>query len=328
MSKTVFYSLVAIILVSSLSVGCSHNRTDAEIVSEVQTKIFTDSNISTKQVSVGSSNGTVTLSGTVASDFERVAAANDASQVQGVKTVLNNLQLAAATATVAAPANTPATTPSQVNAPIRQKAKKVGAKVAQSDAPSVPSEVTKKVAVVTIPEGTSLSVRLIDSIDSDKNKPGDAFRATLDSPLSAEGRVVVPKNADVEGKVQELKSAGHFAGRSGIVLLLTKLSFNGKDYPIETSEYTQEGNSRGKRTAATVGGGAAVGALIGGLTGGGKGALIGAGVGAGAGTGVQAVTKGQQVRLASESVLEFRLNAPVTVEPSALSGDAGRTRLE
>jgi BON domain len=324
MSKTVFYSLVAIILVSSLSLGCSHNRTDAEIVSEVQTKIFTDSNISTKQVSVGSSNGTVTLSGTVASDFERVAAANDASQVQGVKTVLNNLQLAAATATAAAPA----TTPSQVNAPIRQRAKKVGAKVAQSDAPSVPSEVTKKVAVVTIPEGTSLSIRLIDSIDSDKNKPGDTFRATLDSPLSAEGRVVVPKNADVEGKVQELKSAGHFAGRSGIVLLLTKLSFNGKDYPIETSEYTQEGNSRGKRTAATVGGGAAVGALIGGLTGGGKGALIGAGVGAGAGTGVQAVTKGQQVRLASESVLEFRLNAPVTVEPSALSGNAGRTRLE
>jgi hypothetical protein len=322
MSKTVFYSLIAIILVSSLSVGCSHNRTDAEIVGEVQTKIFTDSNISTKQVSVGSSNGTVTLSGTVASDLERVAAANDASQVQGVKTVLNNLQLAAATAAA------PATTPSQVNAPIRQKAKKVGAKVMQSNALSVPSEVTKKVAVVTIPEGTSLSIRLIDSIDSDKNKPGDAFRATLDSPLSAEGRVVVPKDADVEGKVQELKSAGHFAGRSGIVLLLTKLSFNGKDYPIETSEYTQEGNSRGKRTAATVGGGAAIGALIGGLTGGGKGALIGAGVGAGAGTGVQAVTKGQQVRLASESVLEFRLNAPVTVEPSALSGNAGRTRLE
>lgn len=326
MSKTVFYSLVAIILVSSLSVGCSHNRTDAEIVNEVQAKISTDSTISTKQVSVDSSHGTVTLSGTVASDLERSSAANDASQVPGVKTVVNNLQLPAATATA------PATAPSQRNAPVRQKEKKekkVAAKVAQSSAPSaVPAEVTKKVVVVTIPEGTSLSIRLIDSIDSDKNKPGDTFRATLDSPLSAEGRVVVPKDADVEGTVQELKSAGHFAGRSGIVLSLTKLSFNGKDYQIETNEYSQEGNSRGKRTAATVGGGAAVGALIGGLTGGGKGALIGAGVGAGAGTGVQAVTKGQQVRLASETVLEFRLNAPVTVEPSAVSENAGRPKLD
>lgn len=322
MSKTMFYSLVAIILVSSLSVGCSHNRTDAEIMSEVQTKILTDSNISTKQVSVGSSNGTVTLSGTVASDFERVAAANDASQVQGVKNVLNNLLLAAPVAT------TPAAVPAQANVPIRQKAKKVEAKVAQSSAPSLPSQAAKKAAVVTLPEGTSLSVRLIDSIDSDKNKPGDSFHASLDSPLSAEGRVVVPKDADVEGKVQELKSAGHFAGRSGVVLLLTKLSFNGKDYQIETSEYTQEGNSRGKRTAATVGGGAAVGALIGGLVGGGKGALIGAGAGAGAGTGVQAVTKGQQVRLAPESVLEFRLNAPVTVEPSDVSRNAGRPKVE
>lgn len=324
MSKTVFYSLVAIILVSSLSIGCSHNRTDAEIMSEVQTKILTDSNISTKQVSVGSSNGTVTLSGTVASDFERVAAANDASQVQGVKNVLNNLQLATPVATTPAPT----TAPPQMNVPFRPKVKKVETKVAHYSAPSVPSDVTRKAAVVTIPEGTSLSVRLIDSIDSDKNKPGDSFRASLDSPLSAEGRVVVPKDADVEGKVQELSSAGHFAGRSGVVLLLTKLSFNGKAYQIETSEYTQEGNSRGKRTAATVGGGAAVGALIGGLVGGGKGALIGAGAGAGAGTGVQAITKGQQVRLASESVLEFRLNAPVTVEPSDVSRNAGRPKVE
>ena len=77
-----------------------------------------------------------------------------------------------------------------------------------------------------------------------------------------------------------------------------------------------------------MGGGAAVGALIGGLTGGGKGALIGAGVGAGAGTGVQAVTKGQQIHLPSESVLEFRLNAPVTVEPLPVSRNAGRSRLE
>lgn len=318
MSKTVLHSLVAIILISSLSVGCSHNRTDAGIASEVQTKISTDSNISTKQVSVGSSNGVVTLSGTVATEFERVAAANDASHVQGVKSVLNNLQLVPVLASVSA----------QATAPMRQKVKSVGSKVTRSRAPSVLSESKKRAQVVTIPEGTPLSIRLVDSIDSDKSNPGDVFRATLDSPLAVDGHVVVPKDADVEGKVQELKSAGHFAGRSALALALTRLSFNGKAYQIETSEYTQEGASRGKRTAATVGGGAAVGALIGGLAGGGKGALIGAGVGAGAGTGVQAVTKGQQIHLVSETVLEFRLNAPVTVESSAISRNAGRHRVE
>ena len=116
--------------------------------------------------------------------------------------------------------------------------------------------------------------------------------------------------------------------QSELALALTTLSFNGKTYEIETDQYKKEGASRGKRTAETVGGGAAVGALIGGLTGGGKGAAIGAGIGAGAGTGVQAVTKGQQIRLPSETVLEFRLNTPVTVEPSSSSRNAGRARVE
>jgi hypothetical protein len=110
--------------------------------------------------------------------------------------------------------------------------------------------------------------------------------------------------------------------------VLTKLSFNGKSYDIETNEYKKEGASRGKRTAETIGGGAAIGALIGGLTGGGKGAAIGAGLGAGAGTGVQAVTKGQQIQIPSETRIEFQLNAPLTVQPSASSRNAGRARLE
>jgi hypothetical protein len=125
----------------------------------------------------------------------------------------------------------------------------------------------------------------------------------LESPILAEGRVIVPKDADVDGEILALNSAGHFTGRSEPALALTTLSFNGKTYEIETDRYKtdrykKEGASRGKRTAETVGGGAAVGALIGGLTGGGKGAAIGAGIGAGAGTGVQAVTKGQQETLA------------------------------
>ncbi|PYV96647.1 MAG: hypothetical protein DMG89_16905 [Acidobacteria bacterium] len=309
-SRGLYFILISILLLIALFAGCSHKPTDVEIASEVQNKINADPSIPTKQISVGNTNGVVTLSGNVNSDLERIAAANDASQVEGVKTVVNNLQVAPAAA-ASAPAQ-----PSPVS-PSRPRTR-----------PSRPEVVRTKTTVVTIPEGTSLSVRLIDAIDSDRNKTGDKFRASLESPILAEGRVIVPKDADVDGEILALNSAGHFAGRSELALALTTLSFNGKTYEIETDQYKKEGASRGKRTAETVGGGAAVGALIGGLTGGGKGAAIGAGIGAGAGTGVQAVTKGQQIRLPSETVLEFRLNTPVTVEPSSSSRNAGRARVE
>jgi hypothetical protein len=302
-----YRSMFAILFAVGLLLGCSRSRSDAQIASEIQSKINSDSNIATKEIRVGASNGVVTISGAVASEFERTAAENDASQVEGVKTVRNDLQVASAV--VSAPAH--------ASAPSRQRTSGGSAAIRPSAA-----------VLVTIPSGTPFSVRLVDSIDSNKNKDGDIFHATLDSPIVAGGRVVVPKNADVEGEIGGLKSAGHFAGRSEIALVLTKLSFNGKSYDIETNEYKKEGASRGKRTAETIGAGAAIGALIGGLTGGGKGAAIGAGVGAGAGTGVQAVTKGQQIQIPSETMLEFQLNAPLTVQPSASSRNAGRARLE
>src|SRR5205823_9952291 len=248
-SRGLYFILISILLLIALFAGCSHKPTDVEIASEVQNKINADPSIPTKQISVGNTNGVVTLSGNVNSDLERIAAANDASQVEGVKTVVNNLQVAPASASAQ-----PSPTPS----PLRRERTRS----------SRPELVRSKATVVTIPEGTPLSVRLIDSIDSDKNKNGDKFRASLESPILAEGRVIVPKDADVDGEILALNSAGHFTGRSELALALTTLSFNGKTYEIETDQYKKEGASRGKRTAETVGGGAAVGALIGGLTGG------------------------------------------------------------
>src|SRR5437868_7456787 len=315
-SHKLCFILISMLLALGLLVGCSHKRSDSEIAGDVRNKINADPNIPTKQISVGNNNGVVTLSGHVGSDLERIAAANDTSQVEGVKTVVNNLQVPPVSAGALQSGAPMHSTP--VSLPGRRPSTK----------PSRAEVVRTNATVMTIPQGTSLSVRLIDAIDSERNKTGDRFRASLESPIVADGKVIVPKDADVDGQILELKSAGHFAGRSEITLALTGLSFNGKSYEIETDQYKKEGASRGKRTAEAVGGGAAVGALIGGLTGGGKGAAIGAGVGAGAGTGVQAITKGQQIQLPSETVLEFQLNAPVTVQPSSTGRNAGRTRME
>lgn len=166
---------------------------------------------------------------------------------------------------------------------------------------------------VTIPSGTRIVVRTIDPIDSDKNRAGDKFTATLDQALYVNDLMVAPRGADVYGRLEEVKQTGQLAGRSELRLALTGMTINGQTVQLSTSDYQLAGKSRGADTAKKVGGGAALGAIIGAVAGGGKGAAIGAGVGAGAGTAVQVVTHGDQVHVPSETVLEFTLNQPVTV---------------
>ena len=166
---------------------------------------------------------------------------------------------------------------------------------------------------ISVPTGTRLTVRTIDSIDSDRNHVGDKFAATLDQPLYVNDVLVVPKGADVYGRLEEAKEAGHLAGKAQLRLSLTGIVVNGQTYALSTGDYELSGKSRTANTAKKVGGGAAVGALIGAVVGGGKGAAIGAGVGAGAGTAVQVATQGEQVHVPSETLLEFALDQPVTI---------------
>jgi BON domain len=309
---TRYAALIAFLLALGALAGCSQKRDDGQIASDVQNKINADPAIQQKTISASSSNGVVTLAGSVNSDVERTAAGNDAAQVEGVKTVLNNVEVQ--TAAVPAPEPSPnAGTRSAQSRPRRAAGR---------------SSHSGPVAAMTIPEGTALSVRLIDALDSDHNKAGDSFRATLESPVTVAGRVVIPRDADVEGEVVAAQGGAHFAGRSNLSLTLTRLVIGAKAYEVETDEFTREGAARGKRTAEMIGGGAGLGALVGGLTNGGKGALIGAAAGAGAGTGVQALTHGEQVKLPSESVLQFRLKSPITVEPSAAGRNTSRPRIE
>jgi hypothetical protein len=166
---------------------------------------------------------------------------------------------------------------------------------------------------ISVPTGTRLTIRTIDSIDSDRNRVGDKFAATLDQPLYVNDVLVVPKGADVYGRLEEAKEAGHLAGKAQLRLSLTGIVINGQTYALSTGDYELSGKSRTANTAKKVGGGAAVGALIGAVVGGGKGAAIGAGVGAGAGTAVQVATQGDQVHVPSETLLEFALDQPVTI---------------
>jgi hypothetical protein len=156
-----------------------------------------------------------------------------------------------------------------------------------------------------LPSGSQISVRLIDSVDSDRNREGDIFRASLEDPITLGNDVVVPKGADARVKLVNEQESGKLTGKAGLTVQLVSITVDGKNIPVYSSDVSEYSGSRGARTAKSAAAVGAVGAIIGAIAGGGKGAAIGAGAGAAAGAGAQTVMKGQKVRIPTETVLTF-----------------------
>jgi len=177
----------------------------------------------------------------------------------------------------------------------------------QATAPSAKSDTSHE-----IPSGTVLAIRMVDSVDSERDSVGQTFRASLDEPVfDSRGDTLVPRGADVVVKLVDDQQSGKIQGRTVLTLDLASLRINGRDVDIDTVSITEESASRTGRSTKVIGGTAALGAIIGAIAGGGKGAAIGAASGAGAGTAVQVMTKGQRVRIPSETRLTFTLQQPV-----------------
>jgi hypothetical protein len=316
--------IFVLLLVLSFSVSCSRigAPSDDAIATDIKAKMFSEPALKSAAVEVSSKGGEVTLTGQVPDDAARLAAYKIASQAKGVTKV--NDQLSVVTAQAApepvAPAYTPAPAPAAKPArkpkPAAKSVKNAegapaadAAPASQSAAPAPPPQPV----TVTVPANSIVTIRTIDAIDSSTNHAGEVFKASLDAPIVVDGRVIVPAGADAYVKLVSASSAGRIAGRSELSLELASIVFQGKTYNVVSSDVKQSGASRGKRSAATIGGGAALGALIGAVAGGGKGAAIGAAVGGGAGTGVQVLTKGQQVKIPSETRLDFTLQQPLDI---------------
>ncbi len=167
---------------------------------------------------------------------------------------------------------------------------------------------------VTIPSGSAITVRLIESLSSENNHPGDTFSASLDSELVADGFVIAEKGARVEGKIVNTQRAGKVKGLSQLSIELTQVTTSdGQHIRIHTDSFDKEGPESKGKDAAKIGAGAAIGAAIGAIAGGGKGAAIGAGAGGAAGTGGVLLTRGKPATLPSETKISFRLSDPVTI---------------
>jgi len=167
---------------------------------------------------------------------------------------------------------------------------------------------------VTIPAGSLISVRLDESLSSERNQPGDSFRAVLDQPIAIDGLVVAEKGARIQGRIVEAERAGRVKGLSRHAFELTQPSTSdGQRVKIQTETFSKQGESSKGSDATKIGAAAAIGAAIGAIAGGGKGAAIGAGAGGAAGTGGVMATRGKEAQLAIETRLSFRLRDAVNL---------------
>jgi len=328
----------------AFAAGCARKVDDAAVITNIKAQMFSDAQLTGAHLQLTSSNGRVTLTGRVPSDAARLDAYKIAAQTPGVTKV--NDQMTVETALQVPPqesasANPPAP-PSAAPHPRKRRAElrpdlppPVKGLVVESPTPdqvAPPPQISDAAATVApaipvpsptppppppkevvVPANSTMTIRMIDTVDSSVNKAGEIFHASLDSPILVDNDVAVPAGADVYVRLANASSAGHMAGKSELRLELVKLEFQGQSYPLVSGTYSLAGNSRGKDTAKKVGTGAVLGTLIGAIAGGGKGAAIGAAAGAGAGGVYQASTSGKQVKVPSETKLDFQLEQPVTV---------------
>lgn len=335
--------LPGVVLSAGLA-GCKSNAAggDAELTSTIQTQIAADSALAGQQVSVSVQGGVATLNGTMGNDAQKALAARDAAGVAGIKEVHNFLTVApmggplgaTAAATGPAPAYSPvkpyAGMPSaeakrererpHEAAPIERSPRNPQQQFGNNQLPQQPEQRQPAAApagpayrTVTVPAGDDLPVRVTQTLDSETSQQGDTFSGVVASDILVDGLVAIPAGSPVSGQVVEAHDAGHFRGSSSLVVALNGLSAHGSRIAVTSDPYAVRGKGRGVNTAEKAGGGAAVGAILGGIFGGGKGAAIGAAAGGGLGAGSNAITRGQQVQIPSESVVRFHLASPVTV---------------
>jgi hypothetical protein len=305
---------------------------DASLTAALQTRITGDDALKSEPINSSVQSGVATLNGTVSSEAARSLAAADASQVAGIRTVVNNLTVQAPASPVAAaaipppppqpvaPRKLPAPKPTPrpkaapavhesapVEPPVQQAAVAPPPPPPQQELPPPPPPPPPAFRNITVPPDTTIPVRVTQTLDSATTQQGDSFSGTVATDVIIDGLVVIRQGTPVSGRVSAAQEAAHYKGNSLLTVELTSINRRGEKLAVTTEPYSVQGKGRGKNTAEKVGGGAAVGAILGGILGGGKGAAVGAAAGGGLGAGANTITRGEQVQIPSESLIRFRL---------------------
>jgi hypothetical protein len=336
----------AIFILFTLMAACGPKLpSDQDLTSDIQARLYGNSVTHSANVKVAVQGGVVTLSGDVPNSDVALQAMTVANGTAGIKSVNNEMKVVPApsdSASTPAPADT-ATLAQSAPPPLpaRQPATSLPPAPVEPPPPPPPAPVAvpnehrseheemmrheaerekeretappPKPPPITIPAGQAISIRMIDSIDTKHNQEGETFRASLSSPITDGDRVIVPVGTSATVLLAAARGAGRIKGQSELELRLTSLNYHGEPVQVSSSAYEAKGSARGKQTAIRTGLGAAAGALIGGLAGGGKGAGIGAAAGGGAGAGYQLLTHGSQIKIPSETEINFTLASPLVL---------------
>jgi hypothetical protein len=300
---------------------------DASLTTALQTRITGDAALSAEPIQAAVKDGVATLNGNVSSEAARSLASADAAQVPGIKTVVNNLTVQAPAPTATAAVTPPP--PMPVEPKPKQPAKPKPAPIVRHSATPPTENPAPEVAAaqpppparelppppppppafrnVTITPGTTIPIRITQTLDSATTQQGETFNGTIAADIVTDGVVVIRQGTSVTGRVIAVQEAAHYKGSSLLTIELTSINRRGEKLTVNTDPYSVQGKGRGANTAEKVGGGAAVGAILGGILGGGKGAAIGAAAGGGVGAGANTITRGQQVQIPSESLIRFNL---------------------
>jgi hypothetical protein len=287
MRKIGYFCLLMLI---TLSLSCSKKPNDETISQEIQKKVSVDPQAQDSQVSVDTKQGKVTLTGKAKTPAVRQELETIAKQEPGVTGVDDEVSI------------DEGVTPEPATIGPLQPA-------AEREPPPPPPPPKP----VVVPAGTVLTIRLGQALGSKTSQVGTAFTGSVSTPITIDGKMVIPSGSDITGIVKDAKKAGRFKGAAVLSLHLDSITVKGHQYNIETESVDQTSTGKGKRTAGFIAGGAGGGAAIGGLAGGGKGAAIGALAGAAAGT-VGAATGNRDIKLPAESALSFRLLQPLTLK--------------
>jgi hypothetical protein len=256
-------------------------------------------------ITAETSQGDVTLSGTVSGEASSELAELIASQIPGVTKVNNNLRF-----------TIPKEPQSAANASVPGTQPIAGGAQAEVVPPPPAQASQASMGPVSIPQGTLLHMRTSESVDSKLAREGTPIQFTVIHDVRSGGMLAIPRGATVHGVVAETRKSGEFSGRADLALKLTSLDLGGQNYPLDTDLFKVKGPNKAGETALNIiFGGALLGAIIGGVTDRGVGALIGATAGAGAGTALTAATPGPGVWIPAEALVDFHLTEPLTVTP-------------
>ena len=292
-----FSTIVCLILMLGFLAACRSKPDDQTIVKDIQAKVAADPVTQDSRVAVEAHQGKVTVTGNTRTPAAKQQMMKIVKSEPGVSEINDETSVGQGNFAGSVPGASPvSTTPAAVPAP--------------PPPPPPPPPPT------VVPAGTILTVRINQGLSTKTVKTGTAFTGSLMTPITLEGKLIIPDGCDVTGTVIEAKKAGKFKGGAILKLALNSITVKGHKYNIVTEYFGQETKGKGKRTAGMAGGGAGVGAAIGGIAGGGKGAAIGALAGAAAGT-AGAMTGNRDIEFPPESALNFKLDQALTLRPGA-----------